>query len=256
MIDKFVFIEEDFIYDENGNLIHSKASDGKETFSSYNSKGMRTYYRNSNGIEFKFSYDSENRCIYTACSQGYEKWNEYDGYNLIHSRYRYTTKLWYQYDITNGMTENITDYEEWFTYDNRNNLIHYKDSKGIIKSYEYDVFNNVTMKNINGKIERIIWEYNKDNKLVYSASSNGTVCEYCSFGIECERKYGTIIIQNTYDEFGHVIHTEDISGNSIDYKYDEKGNLIHAIHSDGTEEWYEYDSNNNKIHVEKKILNK
>ena len=97
-------------YDNNGNLIHYKNSDGKEEWNEYDNNG--------NLIHSKYS-------TYT---DSHDKWNEYDSNgNLIHSKYSY-------------------GWEEWHEYDNNGNLIHFKNSDGDEKWYEYTYWKNGKVK--------------------------------------------------------------------------------------------------------------
>jgi YD repeat-containing protein len=68
-------------YDNNGNLIHHRTSDGYAWWREYDANGKVIHYRDSNGRE---------------------KWNEYDEHGkLIHYRYSDGFAGWYEYD-TNG----------------------------------------------------------------------------------------------------------------------------------------------------------
>lgn len=94
-------------YDNNGNLIH---------------------YKNSNGYEYWKEYDSNGNLIHSKYSDGYEEWNEYDSNgNLIHS-------------------QNSHGLEKWYEYDSNGNLIHYKDSNGEEYWHEYTYWKNGKVK--------------------------------------------------------------------------------------------------------------
>jgi len=51
-------------YDDRGNLIHSKDSDGYEAWREYDANDNMIYYRNSKGFEWWREYDANNNMIH------------------------------------------------------------------------------------------------------------------------------------------------------------------------------------------------
>ena len=65
-------------YDKNGNLIHMKDSDGYEAWCEYDKNGNEIYWKNSDGYEAWYEYDDSGNQIHRKDSDGYESWYEYD----------------------------------------------------------------------------------------------------------------------------------------------------------------------------------
>jgi hypothetical protein len=61
-------------YDSNGNLIHSKYSDGYEAWYEFDSDGNCIHYKNSSGHENWRHYGSSGKLINYKSSSGLEKW--------------------------------------------------------------------------------------------------------------------------------------------------------------------------------------
>ena len=99
-------------YDEKGNLIHHRNSDGYEWWSEYTPNNNEIHHRNSDGVESWTEYDEMRNMIHYRTSNGVECWWEYDANNnQIHFR-------------------NFKGYEWWKEYDRNNNLIHCRYSNG------------------------------------------------------------------------------------------------------------------------------
>ena len=55
-------------YDSNGNMIHSKTSNGFECWHEYDSNGNTIHSKTSNGFECWYEYDSDGNVIHTKVS--------------------------------------------------------------------------------------------------------------------------------------------------------------------------------------------
>lgn len=73
------------IYDENGNIIYAKSSDGKETWWERNTKGNVIHYKNSDGLEYWYDRDENGNLIHTKDSYGTDCWYQYGV--MIYIRY-------------------------------------------------------------------------------------------------------------------------------------------------------------------------
>ena len=127
-------------YDELGNLIHSKASDGTEWWWEYDKDGRKIrYWQNAYPMEERWKYDEKRNGIYHKYFDGKktsEAWKEYDEQgHEIHAK------------ESNGI-------EWWCEYNEKGNKIHEWDSNGPAHEhwYEYEHYEN-------GKPKKII-EYN------------------------------------------------------------------------------------------------
>ena len=65
-------------YDEKGNLIHYRDSNGYEEWREYDENNNPIHFRNSTGFEWWSEYDENNNVIHYRNSDGYEAWYEYD----------------------------------------------------------------------------------------------------------------------------------------------------------------------------------
>ena len=68
-------------YDQNGNEIHYKNSNGYEEWYEYDQNWNEIHYKDSDGIEYWKDYDDKGRLIYYKTSNGYEEFYEYIIYN-------------------------------------------------------------------------------------------------------------------------------------------------------------------------------
>jgi len=78
--------KQDLWYDERGNVIHIKYSDGFEEWYEYDEKGNIIHYKNSYGSEEWYEYDEKGNRIYGKYSDGYEEWYDEEG-NVIKQTY-------------------------------------------------------------------------------------------------------------------------------------------------------------------------
>ena len=67
-------------YDEQGNKIHCKYSDGDEEWYEYDAKGNMIHSKDSDGDEEWYEYDAKGNMIYSKSSDGSEYWYEYEFY--------------------------------------------------------------------------------------------------------------------------------------------------------------------------------
>ena len=124
------------------------------------------------------------------------------------------------------------EYNSIFTrmkFDERGNLLYYKNSYGYEEWYEYDKNDNLIYYKDSKKVK--FWrEYDKNNNLIYSEDSKGSK------------------IWQEFDERNNLIHYKDSYGVEQWRKYDERNNCIHIKDCDGYEVWQKFDENNNMIH--------
>ena len=100
----------DVKYDDNGNQIYFKDSNGFEAHNKYDDNGKLIHYKISDGYERTYKYDDTGNLIHYKNSSGFEQnWKYDDNGNQIH------------YKSSNG-------FEQHYKYDDNGNLTHYKDS--------------------------------------------------------------------------------------------------------------------------------
>ena len=152
---------------------------------------------------FKREYDDKGREIYTEHVDHYKSWSTYDdNNNLIHYK---------KEDVKNPYI-----YEEWYEYNEQNKRIHYKNTKGI----------------------EDISEYSDDGKKVHTTHSGG--CDLFEIWLE-------------YNDNGDMIHYKDSNGTEQLYTYNEDNILVsmRSIRSDNStiyEGYLEYDDRGNTIY--------
>ena len=85
----------------------------------YDNNGNLIRYKDSNGYEQWYDYDENGNCIHNKDSNGFEYWNDYDeNGNLIH------------YKDSNGC-------ELWKGYDNKQNCLTLNDTVSLMNSDDY-----------------------------------------------------------------------------------------------------------------------
>ncbi len=71
-------------YDDRGNCIYCKYSDGWEYWQKYDENNLLIHWRNSNNYEYWREYDNRGNCIHYKNINGDEWWLKYDeNYNEI-----------------------------------------------------------------------------------------------------------------------------------------------------------------------------
>ena len=68
--DQPVTIEDNYVYDDQGNQIYYEYSDGYWVKREYDNNGKEIYYENSNGYWEKYEYDNNGKVIYFENSTG------------------------------------------------------------------------------------------------------------------------------------------------------------------------------------------
>jgi len=74
-------------YDDHGNIIHYKNSDGHEAWAEYDDNGNQTHYKNSYGFEEWSEYDDHGNCIHIKNSDGLDVWYDSDGNEISKEEY-------------------------------------------------------------------------------------------------------------------------------------------------------------------------
>ena len=181
----------------------------------------------------------------------------------------YRGKEHYEYDKNGNIVlkkieiKDSYDYELYFEYDDKNNLLKVFEDGKLKEFYEYDEKGNLTYKrtytkSLESNEETFLeeWrEYDSMAHLTHLKQSNGYEerYKYDSSGNEIymENSKNEIKISE-YDSAGNCIHKKWINNNQGEWfdDYNDDGKLIYSkyIFKDTTEEvFYEYDKNDNLI---------
>ena len=244
-------------YDEKGRLILKEDPYGNvlfELIEEYDKNGNLTNYKDED-IEICYEYDENNKLIYkkevdinenytteewydnagvlkhqktirdSVLSSWYEE-NWYENGKIVHYKDK-NTELWFEYsnNYKNIHTKGNDGFQAWETYDDKLNLLTYKDTSG----------------------------YNKSCKYKYDSNGNEIYMEQTSYYNDNPNDIDLYIIK--YDSEGREIYTKDkshIGEFETWIEYDSFGNKIHykdcdVNENDIYEEWYKYNENNQLI---------
>lgn len=232
-----------YTYDDNGNLILTKGSDGYERKCYYDDNGNEIFLETS-GSWYKYAYDSKGNLVYEEKSDGTYTKYEYDANcNLIYKEKSDGTwsrltcdaygnqiveSLYIDY-TENGMNH-YAETRSKYTYDNRENETYREDSDGNWTKRTYD---------LNGRIIKL-----ESNRFSY------TEYQYDSAGNLIYEGNGGKWTKYTYDANGNVIYVEDSNGYWEEYTYDKNNNMTYMKDLYGRWIKREYDKNGNLIYDE------
>ena len=164
-----------FEYNDNGNLLSIKSSDGRNAWFEYDKNGNEIHYKNSRGFEYWVEYDSNGNKVHMKYSIGSEFWSEYDtNGNKTHSIDSDGNESWYEYDANGNKTHSIDSdgNESWYEYDANGNEIHYRNSTGDESWTEYDANNNIIY-NKDSDGDEIWYQYDFSGNKKRTKTSNG-----------------------------------------------------------------------------------
>jgi len=136
-IESFGCYIDKYEYDDRGNMIYHKDSNGFETWYEYDERDNLIRERDSEGFEEWREYNSENILISSESSCGIIRKFNNDG-QLLYSRDVLGFEEWYEYDL-NGNQIHLkysTGYEEWLEYNSDGFLIFKKNTDGLVESYD------------------------------------------------------------------------------------------------------------------------
>jgi len=237
-------------YDNNGNLIHYKNSDGnimdntnnnlnearlnknikiignypngKWKKYEYDDNGNKVYFENSYGKWEKYEYDENGNEIYYENSDGFWVKSEYDNNGkLVYQENSYGKWEKYEYD-NNGNLIYIEDSDgSWIKreYDNNGNLIYKEDSTGYWVKREYDNNGNL----IHYETSTGYWEkreYDNNGKMVYYENSDGNIMDNTNNNLNearLKKRLKNIEIKGDYPNGEWKRSEYDDNGNEIYY---------------------------------------
>ena len=201
-------------FDDKGNLIHFKNTNGKEDIYEYDERSNKIHY-------IHYSYGDIEQ----------EEWWQYDSFNNM---------TYYKIQYRNGSTN-----EQWWKYDSRKRLVFYKNDKYCQETYTFD---DEKLK-FTYKYESLPYTMKKNGKEVKTEGSSwgykGTLDSVHHMPYELKNMFQKAITE--YDDNLRLIHAKE-NGREIWTEYNENGDIIHEKEVPGEECWYEYDSNGNEIH--------
>ncbi len=206
-------------YDQNGNEIHYKDSNGTERWNEYDQNGKLIHYKDSNGTERWWEYDQNGNEIHFKDSEGYDV--NGDCY------YRFPDKCEDCDKNTKNLPRTEKDHKGRIKeFDKDGHMIYYYDPEENFESWvEYNEFGKVShYKNTLG----LEWwkDYDKNGNLLnYYNTSNGTKKCFNIKLSEIETDDSKEDIKEYYDN-GLLKYHKDFNGYEYFYEYNEEGILI------------------------------
>lgn len=158
-------------YDEHDNVICQRHSDGRVQYMEYNSDNKLIHMKEVSSLEYEawYEYDDKNLIYYYDTNDFSIRYRYDENNNMIQS----TNSLGFVYDFEYNENGNIISsltsngvFENW-SYDDKGNVIHYQ-NKDINEWYRYDDNNNMFhIHDIKNNIEYMIMNmYDSENRLI------------------------------------------------------------------------------------------
>jgi YD repeat-containing protein len=205
-----VYFEKWMQYDDHGNVIWSRDSDGSE-------------------CSYTFIYDDRGNLVYFRDQPGFEEWTIYDfaANRMVYRETAYDndvcTQLW-DYDDHGNMVhyKHSDGYEYWKQYDECGRVVHYRNEGGLIETWEYDERGNVLHhKYASG---REYWNtFDEANNLIHTQESGGYE------------------MWRDYDDKGRLIHYRHSSDVEYWYEYDDRNNQTRRRCSSGSDRYFVFE---------------
>lgn len=232
-----------YTYDDNGDLILTKGSDGYERKCYYDDNRNEIFVE-AMGSWRKYAYDSKENLVYEEDDDGTYTKYEYDANcNLIYKEKSdgTWTKLIcdaYGNQIVESSyidyTENGLNHyaERWskYTYDSMENEIYREDSDGGWTKRTYDSYGRI-IKLEGNRFSCTEFQYDSAGNLIYKGNESDWT------------KY-------IYDDNGNLICVKDLYGGWEEYAYDKNNNMTYFKDSYGRWEKQEYDKSGHLIYCE------
>ena len=256
-----------YAYDEHGNLVHTVAPDGSQTWAAYNAWGQPLVITDAVGHATRYVYDTYGNRIHTidpagnvvtstydlagretsyTDANGHAVHFEYDGNDnvtrIVDPRGNDST---FQYDGNDLLTRSVDrrDAERLYRYDENLKLVAERDPEGNWTTYGYDdLYRRVVMTDALGSVTR--YAYDEAGRLlsVTDPLSATTRYEYDAVGNQ------TAVIdplghrtRMVYDASNRIKYLVDAGGNRTEYCYDAEDQLIRTIGPRGEVTDYTYD---------------
>lgn len=241
-------LDENSITDSHGIVSSTKIkiikrlSENEHFLYKTNSAGRVEWYFDYFGDFHQNQYDRYGNLIfYTNKKSGLKIENTIDSNGNIIERCEYR--------------DDLPPYKEWFSYDEKNRLIHMKDVAGLEIWYEYDDNDNLIHSKYNSGFEDW-YKYNENNQQIYYRNS-----EHSEYTTEYDAKQNPIhqigctdnvnweIIWNyIYKDDGYEVSKLILPSNGKDYTIFDKNNRItYSKNMIGQEHFYTYDDIGNVI---------
>lgn len=199
-------------YDADGNLIHTIAPDGSETWADYSAWGQPTVITDALGHATRYVYDTYGNRTNTIDPAG----------NVVTSTYDLAGRET-SYTDANGHTV-------YFEYDGNDNITRITDPKGKDSAFEYDG-NDLLTRSVDRRGGERLYRYDENLKLIAERDPEDS---WTTYG---------------YDDLYRRVAMTDALGSVTRYAYDEVGRLLSVTDPLSAMTRYEYDPVGNQTAV-------
>ena len=223
-------------YDERGNIIHRKSSDGFEEWREYDEYGSIIHHKTvkPQGISREWWYDGLEDGDYWIRRGIRNRQRKSRGHDESEQTGPVVCETWIEYDERGNIIhrKNSDGFEEWREYDERGNIIHRRNSDGYDGWFEY---------NDAGQPLR--------EKHVFPAASkhNAFSAAVRSCAKQERKKYEASLPHAAAQKAARDAQDESSDIEEVLYEYDEGGRLLSKISDDGAER-HEYDERGNETY--------
>ena len=182
------------------------------------------------------TYNDKGQLIYTIDPKlnkdfsNYEQWYEYDERgNLVHYKNSHSEQFFEYDENDNKVSEKFYYWVTTFKYDSRGNKI-YSNMDGREEWFAYDSHNNLIY-SYEGEDEKWFeYEYDDNGNVTHKVSKYYTMA-YGETGYRYRKAFNCRDEWYEYDKYNNVIHYKDSTTFEkwYEYEYDSKGRIIHEI---------------------------
>ena len=191
-------------YDDHGNVTHTIAPDGGETFTTYDENGNVLTVTDPLGRTTTYTYDDEDNRTSVTDPLGNTTHFTYAGLRRVTS-------------VTDPRGNSITN-----TFDDQGNLLSMRDPLGNTTTFTYDLHGQPrVMENALG--QRMTFRYDDNGRLAAELDANGHETDYARDGS------GNLLAQTTTRTAPGGLQTL-----TVQFQYDEQSRLTNSIFPDGS----------------------
>lgn len=221
-----------------------------EIIKKYNERGQLIHRKDSDGFQLWIEYDELGREIYNKKEVDHDSWIKFNG---VHSN-------------SETLYEELNGFEKRFTYNGQGLLIHSISTNGKECRYKYNERGQEISKECSdgysyyneydekgrkiayivtkdNKSEKTIFVYNDKDLLIKSINNYETIYKYNEKGLLVSFSNPKGSVEIKYDERDREVYRKNSGSYDTEnfYEYDDKDRLIHYKSSNNDETWYEYE---------------
>lgn len=239
-------LEENFEYDQVGNLKRKVDTAGRQTLYDYDTVNRLIRTVDANNQQTLFEYNQRSQMTKVTDAIGQQYLFAYDALGRALSQSRAGGTKSFQYDAVGNVTEK-TDYRgsvSNFTYDSLNRLtnISRPAHPDEAVSYTYDALSRVTSGT--NRYGTVTNSYDSRNQLISTTDVHGKVVSYNydEVGRRTKVKLDNVVKTGyVYDQIGRIAQITDQNNQAFSFGYDNANRLTAKVRPNGVSTIYEYD---------------